>query len=258
MWNNVGNNQNWVPPALPDVAAAEQPLAEIEPPKSNWGELGVDLSPRIVRKLDLKSAKALRLTNAAFGMSGTSRFTGADVPAAAEIHTMVKFFRDSTNICTLRITDKENFGDQHMAQLVEMLPGHGAKIDSLDLSGCIKITNAGLDHLTKMTKMQSLNLNYCGQITDAGLGHLSNMTAMQSLNLFGCNQITDTGLNHLSRMTAMQSLNLFGCNKITDAGIDRLSGMTTLRSLNLILCTRISESKVMQLRASGIEAYWWQ
>lgn len=226
--------------------------ADVAPQQPGLGELPPELMAHIASKLELNAAKTLRRTNRAFRATGALRFTGADVPSAAKARGMAQFFSDSTNICTLRITDKNNFRDQNLARLIDMLPEHGAKISHLDLGGCWQITDAGLSHLSGMAAMESLNLGGCWQTTDAGLRHLSGMTAMQSLNFFGCRQITDAGMGHLSGMTTIQTLNLHDCRHITDVGLGQLSRMTTMQSLGLVGCASISETVLNQLRERGI------
>jgi len=48
-----------------------------------------------------------------------------------------------------------------------------------------------------MTAMQSLDLFGCNRITDAGLGHLKRMTALQTLNLIICTGISETQVRQL-------------------------------------------------------------
>lgn len=256
-----------VPAALRELPRPHGiPPADGVSPRASLLVLDPCAAATIAGKLDLDSAKALRLTNRAFRVPGATRFTSADVTVAAEIEGMTQFFRDAENICTLRITDKDNFGDQELQRLVAILPNKGANIRQLDLSGCHLITDAGLTQLSSMSEMQSLNLCECRQITDTGLSHLAGLTAMQSLNFFGsnqitnaglgqlvnmtkmlalnlghCGQITDPGLGHLSAMTKMRSLDLFGCSKITDTGLSHLSGMTEMQSLSFFGCKKITD-----------------
>jgi len=140
------------------------PAADVTLQLLDWGDLPQDLTIIIANELDLDAAKALRLTNTAFRVPGASRFTGANV-AAAGIGKRGQFFRNATNICTLRITNKGSFGDEDLARLIEMLPERGAKISRLDLSSCHRITDVGLEQLKSMTAMQSLNLCCCPGIS---------------------------------------------------------------------------------------------
>ena len=79
-----------------------------------------------------------------------------------------------------------------------------------------KITDAGLVHITGLTRLQRLVLHRT-QITDAGLVHLEGMTQLQSLHL-PSTKITDAGLVHLKGLTKLEALGL-AQTKITDAGV---------------------------------------
>jgi hypothetical protein len=191
------------------------------------------LTPFVVSNLNLAEVKALRLTNKAFKAPTESRITQIAIVDATNISNMAELVVDAKNAYSIRIIDKANFGNEELAQLVAMMPDKGAAIRELDLSGCKKITNAGIQHIWGLTALQSLNLSCCYNITDVGLNHFSSLTALQSLDLSYCRQITDAGLNHLSSLTALQSLNLRVCRQITDAGLNHLSSLSTLQSLDL-------------------------
>ena len=59
------------------------------------------------------------------------------------------------------------------------------------------MTDAGLEHLTGLSKLEFLDLGDT-QVTDAGLGHLAGLSELESLNLFNT-QVTDAGLKELRR-----------------------------------------------------------
>lgn len=82
-----------------------------------------------------------------------------------------------------------------------------------------KVTDAGLEHLTGLTKLQLLKLGST-KVTDAGLEHLRGLTNLQSLVLCGT-KVTDAGLEHLKGLTKLQSLYL-SRTKVTDAGVKKL------------------------------------
>src|SRR5581483_3019784 len=72
-----------------------------------------------------------------------------------------------------------------------------------------------------LTALQSLDLSSCVQLTDAGLAHLRGLTALRSFYLRWCDWLTDAGLAHLKSLTALQELNLQEC-KLMGAGAARL------------------------------------
>ena len=82
-----------------------------------------------------------------------------------------------------------------------------------------QLTDAGLMHLTEMTRLQNLSLEGT-TITDAGLVHLKGLTNLKKLWLEET-KVSDAGLVHLKEMTSLEMLWLHG-TQITDAGIAEL------------------------------------
>jgi WD40 repeat protein len=93
------------------------------------------------------------------------------------------------------------------------------------------ITDEGLRQISVLSKLTVLQLGNCEQVGDAGVQHLSELTKLRSLHLYGTS-ITDDGLSHLKNLFALQSLNL-GHTKITDAGLRHLDPLLNLRYLTL-------------------------
>ena len=218
-------------PALADLGAlslrSEAPAAVVAASLFSWDDQNLDVREAVLQKLgastDLPAFKPLRLTNKQFSKAGALLFKGADVTAVGEIGKMAEFFKASKNIRTLRITDKGNFGNKELAQLVQVLGERGAQIEHLDLSGCYQLNDKGLTHLAGLTALRTLDLTDCYAITDGGLAHLAGLTALQTLSLSSCPAITNAGLAHLAELTALQTLNLCYCNGISEAQVSQLS-----------------------------------
>lgn len=85
-------------------------------------------------------------------------------------------------------------------------------------------------------------------LTDAGLVHLKRFTKLQTLLMLECPTITDDGLVHLKGLTKLKSLYILICPKITDDGLSHLKGLTNLRFLVLIN-TKVSDAGVKKLKA---------
>lgn len=97
----------------------------------------------------------------------------------------------------------------------------GRSVHTIDLSGCLRITDAGLRHLQGV---HTINLYECWNITDAGLQHLGARASptgvgVHTINLTGCRKVTDVGLQHLQRV---HTIDLYGCDKITKNGLQHL------------------------------------
>lgn len=92
------------------------------------------------------------------------------------------------------------------------------------------ITDAGLEHLQKLTSLQSLCLEST-LVTSAGLKHLQGLTNLGDLDL-GDTAVGDAGLVHLKGLTKLQDLNLYNTD-VTDAGLEHLKGLLNLQWLTL-------------------------
>ncbi len=148
----------------------------------------------------------------------------------------------STRITSINLSNCKKITDAGLEHLSKL-----TSLSSLNLDGCENITDAGLAHLSKLTSLNSLDLSECHIITNAGLSHLSKLTSLNSLDLSECHIITNAGLSHLSKLTLLSSLNLSRCNKITGAGLEHLSKLTLLSSLNLSFCYNITDAGLAHL-----------
>ncbi len=78
-------------------------------------------------------------------------------------------------------------------------------MEDLDLYG-VKVTDAGVEHLRKMTGLRRLNL-LGGQITDASAEILAQFTELRDLNLYR-SRITNAGLSKLQNLKKLEMLDL--------------------------------------------------
>lgn len=118
-------------------------------------------------------------------------------------------------------------GDWAIAHLADnnVMPNL-ARLDLADTD----LTDLGMVHLPKFTKMARLSLFYCN-ITNAGLRHLASMPALEVLNL-DSRSIGDNGLAYLKGLKNLKSLDVFS-GLITDAGCAHLCQIKSLQSLEL-------------------------
>jgi Leucine Rich repeat len=95
-------------------------------------------------------------------------------------------------------------------------------LEALDLSGCSRVTDAGIRDLEGLTGLRSLLLCGCEQITDRGIALLSTLTGLQRLDLTDCAKITDAGLLRLRKLKSLKRLTLDGCAQCTNTGLEDL------------------------------------
>ena len=155
----------------------------------------------------------------------------------------------------LYLCQEKNMTDSRLKSIIESMQAKRYLITSIDLSGCTKITDRGLEVLKGMPltalslegwkitdkaiealkgmPLTHLNLEGCENITDRGLEMLKGMP-LTKLSLARCEPITDVGLEALQELP-LTILNLCGCRLITGRGLRMLKGMP-LTQLNLHGC----------------------
>lgn len=101
--------------------------------------------------------------------------------------------------------------------------------------GSIGITDAGLDHIAKLTNLKRLSLFGCSNITNKGLAKLTGLKSLQELNVSEAN-ITIGGLSCLNQLTNLATLNVHGVRQ-DNSGLD-ISRLTRLETLYLYTKTR--------------------
>jgi len=127
------------------------------------------------------------------------------------------------NLTSLDLADT-NLTDAGMVHIAKF-----TKLNKLSLFYC-NISNHGLRHLSSLTNLEVLNLD-SRDISDEGLAHLVGLPNLRSLDVFS-GRITHYGCIHLSRLTSLESLELCG-GGISDRGCAHLSSLENLVSLNL-------------------------
>lgn len=93
-------------------------------------------------------------------------------------------------------------------------------------------TDKGLEILVRCHKLEDLSIGSIG-VTDAGLEHIAKLTNLKILGLFGCKSITDTGLASLTTLKSLRRLNIFN-SEITVSGINHLNSMSNLILLKVL------------------------
>jgi hypothetical protein len=158
------------------------------------------------------------------------------------------------NLTTLSLNNKyfKSRADLHYNDFfvtdesLKVLSDNCTLLTSLDLSGCNRITDQGLEYLEKFTMLRELNLFSCKQITGNGLlGIGLSCSNLESLSLHDCD-IQDGDLDYLvhwfdGNCRTLQFLDLTG-SYVSSEGISALSTRCTqLRSLNLSYSPNIDD-----------------
>jgi hypothetical protein len=144
-----------------------------------------------------------------------------------------------------------DFDDAAVAALAQF-PG----LERLDLSGMavsdqgnsvsLRITDAGLANLTKLTKLRWLCLKSCGQVHGSGLAALENLPLLEHLDLT-YTQVTSAAVERLQRLPSLRELSLSACTKFHGRSLATLANLPGLRRLELRGCTTLSAADIAPL-----------
>ena len=132
-----------------------------------------------------------------------------------------------------------------------------SQLKVLNLSGCGRITEAGINNLLGVCgqKLKELDLSNT-DLSGAGLrnGREACFPRLEKLNLQECMNLSNSGLNGILAMcgAGLRDLNLAHCSSITGASIS--SACPVLESLDLNNCTQITDdglNKVLRVWGGG-------
>ena len=119
---------------------------------------------------------------------------------------------------------------------------HGIKLNSVDLSACLSLTNVGLQTLFEYTAdtLEDLYLNFLPKINDEGFSGLSNCKILKNIEIMG-NSSDIGGL--VSGLSKLVTANLSGCSKINDNDVNSIiSNNGNLRILRVSNCTALTNN----------------
>ncbi|XP_011506238.1 PREDICTED: F-box/LRR-repeat protein 14-like [Ceratosolen solmsi marchali] len=136
------------------------------------------------------------------------------------------------------------------------------KLQSLNLSGCYNMSDAGLNSALGQSfpSLTELNLSLCKNITDASLGKIAQcLKNLESLELGGCGNISNAGMHVIAwGLKNLRRLDLRSCWNVSDQGMAYLAGLNSEAGGNLALehlslqdCQRVSDEGLRHI-AQGL------
>ncbi|XP_062545208.1 F-box/LRR-repeat protein 14 [Armigeres subalbatus] len=195
---------------------------------TNTGLLLIAWGLKKLKRLNLRSC--WHLTDQGIGhLAGMSKETADGTPALEH----------------LGLQDCQRLSDEALRHIAQGL----TSLRSINLSFCVSVTDSGLKHLAKMTKLEELNLRACDNISDIGMAYLTEGgSAIVSLDVSFCDKIADPALTHISQgLFHLRSLSLSAC-QITDEGLARIAkSLHDLETLNIGQCARITDKGLESL-----------
>jgi Leucine-rich repeat (LRR) protein len=92
-------------------------------------------------------------------------------------------------------------------------------------------TDKGLEALAKCRGLEELSIGSPG-VTDAGMDHVAKLTNLTSLVVFGCDNVTDRGLARLAGLKSLTHLYIADTD-MTISGLNRLNSLSNLTRLHV-------------------------
>lgn len=189
---------------------------------TNTGLLLIAWGLKTLKKLNLRSC--WHISDQGIGhLAGLSKETAVGTPALEY----------------LGLQDCQRLSDEALRHIAQGL----SSVKSINLSFCVSVSDSGLKHLAKMTKLEELNLRSCDNISDIGMAYLTEGgCSISSLDVSFCDKIGDQALTHISQgLFHLKSLSLSAC-QITDDGLAKIAkSLHDLETLNIGQCSRVTD-----------------
>ena len=157
------------------------------------------------------------------------------------------------SLSSLSIRNCPGFGNASLCMVGKLCP----QLQRLDLSGALRITNAGFLPLLESCEASliKVNLSGCMNLTDNVVSALAKVHGgtLEQLNLDGCQKITDASMFAIAENCALLSDLDVSKTAITDYGVAALASAKHLnvQILSLSGCSLISNQSVPFLRKLG-------
>lgn len=125
------------------------------------------------------------------------------------------------------------------------------QVEHLDLSSCIRVTDACLATVAKFTSKRLLSIKLVKTKGFGALGarSLAACKSLQDVDLTFCTHVGDTEVIAISELKHLQKLKLTACRDVTDLGLSALSRCKELRNLSLKYCTGIGDFGIRSIAA---------
>nr|XP_043636401.1 F-box protein At3g58530-like isoform X2 [Erigeron canadensis] len=141
--------------------------------------------------------------------------------------------------------------DKHLDTLRNKLSGSLKDLEHLNLNGCQKISDKGIEAITEACpSLKIFSIYWNVRVTDAGISHLGkNCKHIVDLNLSGCKGISDKSLQMVSEnYPHLEFLDITRCIKITDGGLQHIIVKCSgLKSLNLYALSSFTDGAYKKL-----------
>jgi hypothetical protein len=220
---------------------------------SVWGELNDDGLRAVFR---LKSLHQLDLSSTSFtgdgmrALRGMTRLESLTIKKAQDERDLAEL-RGLQRLRYLKIGEISDDGMTKVGGLANLefleVDGHKmadkglgflahlSKLRSLVVTGDLRLSNAGLAHLSELSTLAVLSIER-GRFTGGGLERLGSMRSLKELTI-GIDNLRDGGLAHLANLPSLEDLSIRSetrsPNSVSVAALEQIARIRTLKRLRL-------------------------
>ncbi|KAI3760546.1 hypothetical protein L1987_50942 [Smallanthus sonchifolius] len=158
------------------------------------------------------------------------------------------------NVKQIILEFAQGIEDKHLGILRNQFSGALKNLEHLNLNGCQKISDYGIEAVTKASpSLKIFSIYWNVRVTDVGISHLvNNCKHIVDLNLSGCKGMSDKSLKMISESYQhLESLDITRCIKTTDGGLQQImvkcSGLKSLNLYALSSFTDVAYKKLLLL-----------
>ncbi len=214
------------------AAEGGSPIRSDRTSRSADSRLGDDVAPRMLPSAMLGDSLQNRPKNA------------AHVRLARNLSDLLEL--DSQELFGQLIVSGDQITNRSLKNL------EGLQIISVSIEA-INVTNAGLNHLTKVKNLRELRI-WAPGVDDAGLPILAKISNLEMLDLEGTS-VLGAGLGSAAVLEQLQRLTLGP--RMAELELARLEAFPNLRELDLRACRQLTDACVEPLvRLRGLQLIW--
>lgn len=140
-------------------------------------------------------------------------------------HGLIEFVQQYPSLRKIRVHNCPQITDESL----KAIGTHCLRLMELDLTGCVKITDAGINALRHLTHLRALALTQT-HITDDSLFYIGQSAfhhILNEINLKMCTEITDDGFLYLLKQCPnLKTIGFTQCPKLTERSRQNLNPYT--------------------------------
>lgn len=142
----------------------------------------------------------------------------------------LKYMQKMTNLVTLRLKKGTEFSSQALKELFKHLhpqrTGNARGLLHVNIAECSKLDDAAVAALADSCRyLESIDISWCWEVTDAGLEHVINKChRVVDMNICGAKDLRGNPLKEIPKhMPSLRSLNATQCNLVSDDLLEELA-----------------------------------